>query len=63
MPLSDSDKLVAATLAAAKASSAKVEKPLDYVLEYEQILKVMDRRNSTLAERVGKKVLKPGTPG
>lgn len=37
----DNDRLVAATLAAAKAAKADLTKPIDYVLEYERIRRVI----------------------
>ena len=54
MPLSDSDKIVAATLAAAKATAAGATTAEDYIAEYQAFLYHFEMRSEITVEQVMK---------
>jgi hypothetical protein len=51
MPLSDSDKIVAATLAAAKATAAGATSAEDYIAEYQAFLYHFEMRSEIAVEQ------------
>jgi hypothetical protein len=53
MPLAESDKIVAATLAAAKAAAAGATTAEDYIAEYQGFLYHFEMRNEIAAQQAG----------
>lgn len=50
MDIQDIDKLVVATLAAARAAATNKETPGQYIAEYEKMLRVFERRKAKALE-------------
>jgi hypothetical protein len=53
MPISDSDKIVAATLAAAKATADGASTAEDYIAEYQSFLYHFEMRGQIAEQQIG----------